>query len=76
MVDAYRTQAIDPAILGNTRFVTFLIPFERERRNLQPLWEDLAESRPKPSHVVQAHHGNAHESYRTSAVVGEQCASF
>lgn len=76
VVDAYRTQAIDPVILGTVRFGTFLIPSERGRRNLQPLWGDLADSRPKPSHVVQAHHGNAPESYRTSAVVWEQCASF
>ncbi|MYA79590.1 MAG: hypothetical protein F4X39_03565 [Acidobacteriia bacterium] len=76
MVDAYCTQAIDPVILGKVRFGAFLIPSERGRWSLQPLWGDLAESRPKPSHVVQAHHGNAPESYRTSAVVGEQCASF
>ena len=76
MVNAYRTQVIDPAILGKTRFGTFLIPSERGRRNLQPLWEDLAESWPQPYHVVQTHRGNALESYRTSALIGKQCASF
>ena len=76
MFNAYRTQAIDPAILEKTRFGTFRIPSERGCRNLQQLWEDLAESRPQPSHVVQAHHGNAPESYRTSAVIGKQGASF